>query len=296
MEWALNMAMGCGIIEPHPPAMEITRTASYKVWESRERAYLFARWSYEPASRALVFVHGLMSSWDAWVPFRLLIEQPEMAGADVFYFDYRSLGTTIPRASRRFGEVLKGLLDGTSPALVHESMPSGRPKPSYTTIDIVSHSLGAVVARTALTELANEIAGEKDVDDPPEWEVDQLLLAPALLGSKLPYLMKYVGTEALLSAIQFVRNGGFSAVMDLKEGSDLLKRLENNVKDRIKEFPVAAKACCLRVARTAHGNDDHVVIQNLYARDDNYELRDGNHFTIVPNAVELDSNFILGKA
>ncbi|HYN83443.1 MAG TPA: alpha/beta fold hydrolase [Gemmatimonadaceae bacterium] len=276
--------------------MEITRTASYKVWESRERAYLFARWSFEPANRAVVFVHGLMSSWDVWVPFRLLVERPEMASADVFYFDYKSLGTTIPRASRRFREALEGLLDGASPAFIHESLPPGRPKPTYATIDIVSHSLGAVVARTALTELASAISGEKDLAQPPAWKVDQLLLAPALLGSKLPWLMKYVGTEALLSAIQFVRNGGVSAVMDLKEGSDLLKRLENHVKDRIKESPVAAKACGLRVARTAHGEDDHVVIQNQYARDANYKLRDGNHFTIVPKAVAVDSDFIFGRA
>jgi len=120
------------------------------------------------------------------------------------------------------------------------------------------------------------------------------LLAPALLGSKLPWLIKYIGTEALLSAIQFLRNGGVSAVMDLKEGSDLLKRLENHVKDRIKEAPVASAACGLSVARTAHGQDDLVVIQDQYAGDALYQIRDGNHFSIVPNAVALYEAFILG--
>jgi hypothetical protein len=275
--------------------MEISRTASFKVWESRERSYLFARWSYQPAHRALIFVHGLMSSWDVWVPFRLLTESPEMAQTDVFYFDYKSLGTTIPRASHRFGEVLSGLVDGGSPAFRDDSLPASRPAPRYTTIDIVSHSLGAVVVRTALAELTNALGGKGDLPTAPPWKIDQLLLAPALLGSKLPWLMKYVGTESLFSAIQFVRNGGISAVMDLKEGSDLLKSLETQVKDRLKDTPVAASACGLRVARTAHGEDDHVVIQRIYARDLNYLLIDGNHFTIVSSPSALAEDFVLGR-
>jgi len=276
--------------------MNILRTASFKVWESRERAYLFARWSYEPADRALIFVHGLASSWDVWVPFRHAIEVPEMARTDVFWFDYKSLGTTIPRSSRRFSEALTGLIDGTSPAFGHPTLPRSRPKPIYATIDIVSHSLGGVIARTALNELTNAIAGRADLEAPPPWKIDQLLLAPALLGSKLPWLMKYVGTEALLSAIQFVRNGGVSAVMDLKEGSTLLKSLEGQVKDRLEKSPVAASACGLHVALTTHGNDDHVVIHGIYAKDDNYKLTDGNHFTIVREPSELAHDFVLGRA
>jgi pimeloyl-ACP methyl ester carboxylesterase len=275
--------------------MEIPRTASFKVWESQERAYLFARWSYEPAERALIFVHGLMSGWDVWVPFRHATETPEMARTDVFYFDYKSLGTTIPRSSRRFGEALSGLVDGTSPAFGDPSFPSSRAKPAYATIDIVSHSLGAVVVRTALTELTNAMGGRRDLASSPPWKIEQLLLAPALLGSKLPWLMKYVGTEALLSAIQFVRNGGVSAVMDLKEGSDLLKSLESQVKDRLKDAPVAAAACGLHVALTTHGQDDHVVIQRIYAKDDNYKLTEGNHFTIVRKPSELARDFVLGR-
>jgi hypothetical protein len=139
------------------------------------------------------------------------------------------------------------------------------------------------------------MAGRRDLAAPPSWKIDQLLLAPALLGSKLPWLMKYVGTEALLSAIQFVRNGGVSAVMDLKEGSDLLKSLENQVKDRLKDSPVAAEACGLHVALTTHGQDDHVVIQRMYAKDDNYKLTDGNHFTIVREPSELARDFVLGR-
>jgi pimeloyl-ACP methyl ester carboxylesterase len=275
------------------PEMDILRTASFNVWESPERAYLFARWSYEPADRALIFVHGLMSSWDVWVPFRHAIEQPEMARTDVFWFDYKSLGTTIPRSSRRFAEALTGLIDGTSTVFGHRTFPGSRPKPSYATIDIVAHSLGAVVARTALTELTNDLG---DLETPPEWKIEQLLLAPALLGSKLPWLMKYVGTESLLSAIQFVRNGGVSAVMDLKEGSDLLKSLEAQVKERLKEARVAATACGLHVALTTHGVDDHVVIQRIYAKDDNYKLTEGNHFTIVRSPSELALDFVLERA
>jgi pimeloyl-ACP methyl ester carboxylesterase len=276
--------------------MDIVRTASFNVWESPERAYLFARWSYEPAERALIFVHGLMSSWDVWVHFRHAIERREMARTDVFWFDYKSLGTTIPRASRRFGEALTGLIDGTSSAFGHRTFPKTRPRPSYATIDIIAHSLGAVVARTALTELTNDMGGRRDLERPPAWKVEQLLLAPALLGSKLPWLMKYVGTESLLSAIQFVRNGGVSAVMDLKEGSDLLKSLESQVKERLKESSVAATACGLHVELTTHGVDDHVVIQRIYARDDNYKLTAGNHFTIVRSPSPLALDFVLERA
>jgi len=273
--------------------MNIQRTASFKVWESPERAYLFARWSYAPADRALIFVHGLMSSWDIWAPFRHLTEAPALANTDVFWFDYKSLGTTIPRSARRFNEALTGLIDGTSSALAHRTFPASRPKPSYKAIDIAAHSLGAVVARTALAELTNAIAGRRDLAAPPGWKIEQLLLAPALLGSKLPWLMKYVGTESLLSAIQFVRNGGVSAVMDLKEGSDLLKSLENQVKDRLKDAPVAAHACGLHVQLTLHGLDDHVVIQRGYARDDNYELTRANHFTIVREPGDIARDFVL---
>lgn len=276
--------------------MEITRTASYKVWESPERALLFARWSYEPAPRAIVFVHGLASSWDTWKPFRAVLETAAMSGSDVFFFDYESLGTTIPRAGHRLREVLDALMDPSSALFRHASMPGERANDSpYARIDIASHSLGAVVSRIALTELANDYGGRKDLDAAPTWQIDQLLLAPAQLGSKLPYLMKYLGTEALFSALQFVRNGGISAIMDLKEGSDLLRRLEALVQKQLDDFPVAAHACGLHVSRTAHGQHDHVVIQGLYAGDDTYTLRDADHFSIVPDAVSIDEDFILGR-
>jgi len=277
------------------PAMDIVRTASFNVWESPERAYLFARWSYEPADRALIFVHGLASSWDVWVHFRHAIEQPEMARTDVFWFDYKSLGATISRSSLWFREALTGLIDGASSAFGHRTFPKARPKPSYATIDIVAHSLGAVVARSALNELTNE-PRVRGLETAPEWKIEQLLLAPALLGSKLPWLMKYVGTESFFAALQLVRRGGFTAIMDLKEGSPLLKDLETHVKDRLKEAPVVANACGLRVTHTTHGNNDNVVIQRVYARDDNYKLTQGNHFTIVRKPSDLARDFVLGKA
>ena len=271
--------------------MDIIRTASFKVWEaSEDRAYLFARWSYEPAERALIFVHGLASSWDVWVPFRHAIERPEMARTDVFWFDYQSMGTTISRSALRFHEALTGLVDGTSAAFGHRTFPASRTGPSYERIDIVAHSLGAVVARGALTSLANDIANQRDLATAPAWKIEQLLLAPALLGSKIPWLVKYVGTESLLAVIQLLRNGAVSAVMDLKEGSDHLKSLETTVKDRLKEAPIAAGACGLHVDLTLHGSHDPVVIQRNYARDGNYKLVDGDHFTIVrsPNQVAVD--------
>ena len=271
--------------------MNIIRTASFKVWEApAERAYLFARWSYEPATRALIFVHGLASSWDVWVPFRHAIERPEMARTDVFWFDYKSMGTTISRSARRFNQALAGLINGTSPAFGHHTFPAPRTAPAYESIDIVAHSLGAVVARGALLDLTNDLANQRDLATAPAWKIEQLLLAPALLGSKIPWLVKYVGTESLLAVIQLLRNGGVSAVMDLKEGSDHLKSLEGSVKDRLKDVPIAAGACGLRVALTLHGINDPVVIQRNYARDDNYELIEGNHFTVVrsPNQVAVD--------
>ncbi|HEX7980454.1 MAG TPA: alpha/beta fold hydrolase [Gemmatimonadaceae bacterium] len=275
--------------------MDIIRTASFKVWEAPERAYLFARWSYEPAERALIFVHGLASSWDVWVPFRHAIEQPEMARTDVFWFDYPSLGTTVQRATLRFREAVNGLIDGDSSAFGHRTFPSTRPTPSYKTIDIVAHSLGAVVARGGLAERTNHVAGKRDLAAPPDWKVEQLLLAPALLGSKLPWLMKYVGTESFFSALQLVRRGGFSAIMDLKEGSNHLKGLESQVNNRLGKTPVAANACGLYVEHTSHGSDDHVVIQGNYAQDENYELTAGNHFTIVRAPSQLAHDFVLGK-
>jgi pimeloyl-ACP methyl ester carboxylesterase len=273
--------------------MDITRTASYKVWESADRTYLFARWSYKPATRALVFVHGLASGWDTWIPYRHIVEQPGLDHTDVFWFDYSSLGTTIPRSSYWLNEAFGEVLDASSPLHAHYSRPAGRPPQPYDCVDIVAHSLGAVVARTALTLLANDVrkAGTETVP----WKIRQLLLAPALIGSKLPYLIKYVGTESFVAGLQFVLGGGVSAIMDLREGSDLLKRLENTVKDRLKEHRVVAEACGLHVALTSHGERDHVVIQNTYALDDNYDLLPDDHFTIIPSAVVAHAAFVGGS-
>jgi hypothetical protein len=275
--------------------MDIIRTASFKVWEAPEHTYLFARWSYQPAERALIFVHGLASSWDVWVPFRHAIEQPGMERTDVFWFDYPSLGTTIQRATLRFREAVNGLIDGDSSAFRHRTFPATRSKPTYKDIAIVAHSLGAVVARGGLAERTNHIAVKADLPAPPDWKVEQLLLAPALLGSKLPWLMKYVGTESFFSILQLIRRGGFSAIMDLKEGSNHLKSLESRVNDRLSKTPVAASACGLHVQLTSHGSDDQVVIQGNYAQDDNYELTTGNHFTIVGTPSQLAHDFVMGK-
>ena len=58
---------------------------------------------------------------------------------------------------------------------------------------------------------------------------------------------------------------------------------------------MAATACGLHVDITLHGEDDHVVIQRIYAKDENYRLSEGNHFTIVRLPSELTNDFVLGK-
>lgn len=275
--------------------MDIIRTASFKVWEAPERAYLFARWTYEPAERALIFVHGLASSWDTWVHFRHAIEAPVLARTDVFWFDYPSLGTTVQRATLRFREAVNGLIDGDSSAFQHRTFPRRGSKPTYKQIDIVAHSLGAVVARGGLADRTNSMTEKGDLAAPPDWKVKQLLLAPALLGSKLPWMMKHVGSESFFSAFQLIRKGGYSAIMDLKEGSNHLTKLEGQVNTRLAKTPVAASACGLHVQHTTHGDDDFVVIQGTYAQDDNYQLTTGDHFTIVRAPSQLALDFVLGK-
>lgn len=274
--------------------MELTRTSSYKVWESRERSLLFARWSYAATNRALLFVHGLCSNWDVWRSFRQTIEDPLLCETDVFFFDYRSLGISIARAGRDFREALNCVMSPSSDVFSHRSFPRERTAPFYRRVDIVAHSLGAVVTRTALDELANEQGGVADLSAPPDWQIEQLLLAPAHLGSKLPWLLKYIGTESMVAAVQFIRNGGVSAVMDLKEGSDLLKSLEAQVKDRLRSLPVAANSCGLRVEQTAHGYSDPVVVQRVYGLDANYALVEGDHFSIVSEPGHAATAFARG--
>lgn len=270
--------------------MPLTHSVPFVVLQFDRRWKFLARWAPEPATRAVLLVHGLASSWETWNDWADLIDSPDMDTTDVFLFDYPSLGASVPRSAYFLREGIESLIGGNSPAFDDLSFPVHRAKPAYTRFGVVSHSLGSVIVRTALTEMsvAADPTGTCKAQELPVVRFSQLLIAPAILGSHLGQLLLLSVARPGIAGFQLIRNGGGTALLDLAEGSPLLNRLSGKVMDRVRSAPLSSQRFGLRADRTVHGKQDSIVVQGTFANDESYKLREGNHFSIVEKVLSTD--------
>lgn len=226
-----------------------------------------AWYATSPSGRAVVFVHGFGGdALKTWQQFPVLLPaETQCAGHDMYFYGYDSLRRQAAYSAAELRALLGQLL--TLPAdVVRRSSPeaaAARPgTQSYQRITVVAHSLGALVARRALLDLAQDATMRARLP-----LIRVVLFAPAHNGANVIRL----ASEALgffRLPIASAARYKFPVLLDLDTGSQTLTLLLDNTKAEY-DACVARNAPTSHVVAQAvmHAEGDKIVSQNAFFRD-----------------------------
>lgn len=241
---------------------------------TRERDPSYAYWNVRPARSLVVFVHGWGGHCtDTWKPAAGYIAAHDGAGAghDLLFYAYDSRNQPAGVSAARLARYLKEFLADPSAAINASAKVELRKQPTaYRSVVFLCHSLGAVVTRQALLDLATRS------DAPPPWLalVRLALFAPAHKGALATevgntLLSELLGTpgRAIGAALQLK----WQSLLDLERGSSFLTTLEQDSRDYLQRNPGAG---CARAAVVAWASEDPIVVRQNFAQDAPAEVVD----------------------
>lgn len=252
------------------------------VWGVQSRAIL----SDDPAVRAcIVFVHGFGGhAVQTWLDFpALLPEEGQCAQYDVLFFGYDGLFDTADFSAANLRDFLSALLNAPATKVLNPSRPQGAAERvatfQYDRIILCAHSLGAVVTRRAVLDLAQ--TSESNVDAMQRLRLQ--FFAPAHKGA---HIIEF--GEQVLAAIPlpFPIDGlaaaaikmKFPALHDLEVGCQTLADLEAATRTLLQTNP--ARYNFLR-AHVLHGQKDRVVAHTPFGQDHPQQfVRGHDHRTV----------------
>lgn len=236
------------------------------------------------AERLVVFVHGFGGSgtrtWRGFEPSRLA--NPWWSVADLVFLDYSSLRVEIALTATRLRELLAELLrNGPPPG-------SGPREVPYKELILVGHSMGGVVIRTMILEVAAaRTVSQGEAADASQGVRDRILsakirlFAPATAGARPTGLLSLAGarTSRTLHALP--------TYQELLDPSLLLLPLRDRTEKEVRGH-TAGTADCLWASK------DRVVTHGVPYANDGFDgfLRHTNHLSVckpasTPEAIEF---------
>jgi hypothetical protein len=185
-----------------------------------------AYWSLNPMGHLIVFVHGFGGGAEGtWMQFpRCAIGAPEFVGRDLVFYGYDGLQTEAFLSGVELYRFIEKIADVQ---LVQDTLPpypKRDPNFAFNRITVVAHSLGAIVSRLAFLEAYRDGA-------PWISNSELVLFAPAHLGAKIgPLVSEALSIFKIFAVIEAVATGWYQVLRDLKPGSPILQRLENDTR------------------------------------------------------------------
>lgn len=200
----------------------------------------WAYFSIARARHAVIFVHGLNgSALDTWIQFQSLLQSQRICQeTDLFFFGYHSLRRTTASSAASLLSLFE-LLENRPQRI--SAWPQGRRSPfAYKRLIIVSHSLGAIVARRCLLmAVAKKTAWAQ--------RCELVLFAPAHLGGR-PLKLIPKGIKPLAEML-------LPTLEELEENSEIIRGLQTDT-----EKALATGQCeFLRASMVVHGGADTIV-------------------------------------
>jgi pimeloyl-ACP methyl ester carboxylesterase len=230
----------------------------------------------EDGRRALIFVHGFggasTGTWDLFSS--LLPEEPLFSRHDLFFYGYESLRQTTAYSAAKFLEWLKEILVDPSTvvnSLLCPSAPRRPPDFTYEQVTIIAHSMGAVVTRRALLDLASDAVMSSPLD-----RVRMVLFAPAHLGGDVIRLAAEALVPLKLALVVPFLKFRWPSLKDLEPGSITLDLLREDTLRAIEESrAIHGSTRHLIAAAVIHGQKDRIVNQNQFCLDPRLTPFDG---------------------
>jgi alpha-beta hydrolase superfamily lysophospholipase len=267
-------------------------------WGHRDSRVRFAA-AHNPKG-ALVFVHGFWGKAEStWAGFPELLTSGSSAVAkaadyDLYFFAYDSKISAIASATL-FGEFIKQLASVPAKEAINPSLGSFGPetrkdrwadsKFEYQRIIICGHSLGALVVRRGLLDLALAPKSTANAWLP---KVELILFAPAHLGARIIPLVSMMlgGLGAVFYGIRIDGRVGeaalrynFPSLDDLERNSTTLQQLVSDTDFFLKAKPSAVRWLQAKVIAAEY---EKIVYLGRFASDDvpPVLVRNANHTSI----------------
>jgi len=219
----------------------------------------------ESGRRALIFVHGFggtaTGTWDLFSS--LLPEEPLCSGHDLFFFGYDSLRQSATYSAAEFRDWLRAIL--TQPAMVVNSLLSSLTLPArpgdflYEQVTISAHSMGSIVIRRALLDLARDPAVARFLD-----RIRIVLFAPAHMGGDVIRLASEALGPFTLALVPPALKFFCPSLRDLEPGSNTLSLLQS---DTTAALASGGSTRHLIAEAVIHGQKDKIVNQSPFCSD-----------------------------
>jgi pimeloyl-ACP methyl ester carboxylesterase len=244
-----------------------------------------AKFAAAPDGRAILFVHGFLGkALETWYRFPMLLpDVASCAGVDLYFYGFDTGSRSANVLATQLRELLKALL---SPGIgrlidVAEGTDTLRRGEAfrYERITIAAHSLGAVVVRRALLDLAREI------DDAALARVRLVLFAPAHMGGDIIALARLAMQPLPFPPFEAAARWKFPVLGDLDpERSKMLPLLQTHTAAQLTAARAARTTTAHLIAeRVIHAEFDggRVVSDNQFCDDPPMTLFEGaTHFSV----------------
>jgi hypothetical protein len=228
----------------------------------------------------VVFVHGFAGDpLGTWVGFpQRLPTKSACRGHDLFFYGYDGVrkGATFSAAILR--EFLETLL--SAPGSLAEGSAGAAQRPTdafaYDTIVLAAHSLGAVVVRRALLDVAQGHHAKRTS------AVRLVLYAPAHRGGTIiPLAQQALGVLRVVPVAALAKSWA-RVLVDLEPGSDALETLKADTEAALARATADGAAVTHLVAACVlHGEDDSIVGQVGFCQDPPMTpVRGADHFEV----------------
>jgi triacylglycerol esterase/lipase EstA (alpha/beta hydrolase family) len=224
-------------------------------------------------SNLLVFVHGFRGhALQTWQRFdELLPEEPGCADFDYVFYGYDAFGSDLMASAAAFRGFLEILL--TEPASIWTGMlpiQARRDGRLYDRITLVGHSLGAVVIRCALLDLAG--LGAVGLE-----KLNLIFFAPAHSGAHLSRVLKEsISPISLLNFFAAIVRLRSPLIEQLLPDSQELKHLNQATRDLL----ATGKYKYLVAKNVFIAKSENVVINVPFCQDPPAIAIEANHMSV----------------
>jgi hypothetical protein len=242
--------------------------------------------SHSQPERLVVFVHGFwggaLKTWQHFPEGGLT--RGWWRASDMLFIGYPSGSENITGTADRLCRQLPRFFPNLPQGVLEERGASVRPpaESSYSELLLVGHSLGGVVVRRALCEVAHSWLQRRKVDAqaprPPLLEAETRLFSPASAGFRPSGRLGQIKATPLLWLFCRMKLQGSSAFNDLQEGSQILTGTQKRTEEFISQY--ANELCALR-ACVLWANPENIVVTERYTSDHCSCSADGtNHLSV----------------
>jgi pimeloyl-ACP methyl ester carboxylesterase len=262
--------------------------------------------SQRSTSCAIAFVHGFWGdAYSTWQDFQVLVDEcsssmPLFLEADLFFFQYEAAGNFVGPSADKLGHFIKLLFPRPPESLFSIDLTQtdwGKELPftrlfirrgpyEYKRLVLVGHSLGAVVIRQLILDLACQFAIENCVpalqikhivETCPALLANVCLISPAHLGFRPAGTLGALFSLSSLAGVLRTFLAFYRAFSELEPDSALLKSLRQRTEALAVRYPQLSALS----AKSLWAENDDVVVMDRFDCDPPMTYASGrNHVNV----------------